>query len=234
MSNLKLGGITLVKYILSILMCFLVTFSFVAIFIMTSAEVVGYHAAVRDGDKAIEQYTHYYSDGDDLKKADAEAKGYTVEKIELRGELEGTPFVLCHVLSQIISLVLFVAMTAKSLNTQGRLDRNAVNCGRAEEDMLRGVKIGLFPAGLSFISWALLLLNKFNVVGFGYDAYRFANYHFFGYQKLIFGSVAAQDMSITMLFLALLPTVLTLAVCAGAYTLGYKDISLYEKAVYKK
>ncbi len=234
MSNLKLGGITLLKYILSVLMCFLITFSFVAIFIMTSAEVVGYHAAISDGDKAIEQYTHYYSDGTDLKLADAEAKGYKVEKVELRGELEGTPFVLCHLISQTISLVLFVAMTAKSLNTQGRLDRNAVSCDRAEEDLLRGFKIGLFPACLSLVSWVFLLLNKFGVVGFGQNIYTLTNYHFFGYQKLIFGDIAAQNMSVTTLFLALLPTVLTLAVCTVAYILGYKDISLYEKAVYKK
>ena len=233
MTTLRLGTITLGKYILSIIMCFLIFFSFAAIFTMTSAEVVGYSAVIVEPE---ETYTHLYSDGTDTKKAEAEAQGYTVNTVENR-ELSEDMLVASHIISQIISLVLFVALLAKTPNTQGRSDRNAVNCGRMEKNLLRGFMAGLFPAGVSFIAWVCLLLAKFGVFAGGVSVYRYVNYSFFGYQTLIFGGttkIVAESLDITVLLLALLPTVLILAVCSIAYILGYKDISLYEKAVYKK
>ena len=239
MTNLKLGVTTLGKYIISMVMCFLVIFSFIAIFTMISIDMVGYDAAIfesEDATEPIEQYQHFYSDGDDLKKIEAEKKGYIVSTREIAGEFTGTPYVLCHVLGQATSIILFVALMSKSLNTQGRADRNAVNCGRAEEDKLRGLKAGLVPAVLGLASWCCLVLYKFGGFKPGLSLYSFVNYHFFGFQKLIFGAsvTAPQDISIVAVCLALLPVVFTLAVCTISYMLGYRDISLYEKAVYKK
>ena len=237
MTDLKLSFTTLGKYILSIVMCFLITFSFVAIFVMTSTEIVGYHAEILDGEEVIEKYDHLYSDGEDLKKAEAEKKGYTVATLETREELSGTPFVLCHSIAQTVSLVLFIAMLSKSLNSQGRADRNAVNCGRAEENIFRGLKAGLLPTCVSLASWICLLLFKLGIINGGLGIYTAVNYQFFGYQNLIFGGTSAvtpQSINGATLFLALLPAVITLAVCTGSYILGYKDISVYEKTVYKK
>ena len=233
MTTLKLGTITLGKYILSIIMCFLIFFSFAAIFTMTSAEVVGYSAVIVETE---ETYTHLYSDGTDTKKAEAEAQGYTVNTVENR-ELGEDMLMASHIISQIISLVLFVALLAKTPNTQGRSDRNAVNCGRMKQNLLRGFIAGLFPAGISFIAWICLLLEKFGVFAGGVSVYRYVNYAFFGYQTLIFGGttkVVAPSLDITAILLALVPTAVILIVCSIAYVLGYKDISLYEKAVYKK
>ena len=205
---------------------------------MISLEMIGYDAAIFENEEAeapIEEYKHYYSDGEDTKKAEAEAKKYIVVTREFANEFSGTPYVACHIIAQTVSLLLFVATLSSSLTKQGRADLNAVTCGRMKEDKLRGFKVGLFPAGLSFASWVCLILAKFAGFKAGLPIYSFTNYHFFGYQKLIFGSTATVDaISVGALFLALLPTVVTLAVCTVAYLLAYKDISLYEKAVYKK
>lgn len=233
MTTLKLGAKTLGRYILSVIMCFLVYFSFVAIFTMTSAEVVGYSAVIVETD---EIYTHVYSDGDDLKKAEAEKQGYTVNTVENR-QLSADMLTICHIISQVVSIVLFAALLAKQLNAQGRSDRNAVGCGRMEKNLLRGFVIGLFPAGVSFISWACLLLAKFGVFARGLEIYRYVNYPFFGFQTYIFGGTTVVDPSkigTAALLLALVPAAVILLVCSLAYILGYKDISLYEKAVYKK
>lgn len=240
MQTLKLGFATLGKYIICLLMCFFVTFSFIAVFSMFTLEMVGYDAAIFENEEAeepIEQYQHYYSDGEDTKKADAEAKKYIVVTREFAGEFSGAPYIACHLIAQTVSLVLFVAVMSSSLNKKGRADLNAVNCGRAEEDKLKGFKAGLFPATFSLASWVCLLLAKLDIFKPGLSIYSFSNYHFFGYQKLIFGqgvSVNPVDISYSALFLALLPAVITLATCTAAYILGYKDINLYEKAVYKK
>ena len=238
MQNLKFGLALLGKYIICLVMSFFVTFSFIAVFSIASLEMVGYDAAIfesKEAETPIEEYKHYYSDGDDTKKAEAEAKNQVVVTREFANEFSGTPYIACHIIAQTVSLILFVATLSSSLTKKGRADLNAVNCGRAKEDMLKGLKAGLFPAGLSFASWVCLVLAKLGYFKIGLPIYSFTNYHFFGYQKLIFGSTAViENISAGALFLALLPTVITLAVCTVAYLLAYKDISLYEKAVYKK
>ena len=240
MTNTKLGLVTLGKYIVSMIMCFLVTFSFIAIFTMATIDMIGYEAAIfenEDATEPMETYEHYYSDGDDVKKVEAEKKGYIVNTREIAEEFSGTPYIICHILSQAVSLILFVALVSNKLNTQGRFDRNAVNCGRAEEDKLRGLKAGLFPTVFSLLSWGCLVLAKFGMFKLGLTVYSFANYHFFGFQKLIFGGTAnvnPETFGVGVLLLALIPAVVTLVVCTVSYWLGYRDISLYEKAVYKK
>lgn len=238
MKTLKLSLTVLGKYIICLLMCFFVTFSFIAVFSMFSLEMIGYEAAIFENEEAtepLEEYIHYYADGDDTKKAEAEAKKQIVVTREFADEFKGTPYIACHIISQTVSLILFVAVMSSSLNKQGRADHNAVTCGRAKEDILKGLKVGLLPAGVSLASWVCLVLAKFGCFKAGLPIYSFLNYQFFGYQKLIFGSnTVATALSTGVLFLALLPVVITLAVCTVAYILGYKDISLYEKAVYKK
>jgi hypothetical protein len=237
MNNLKLGLNILGKYVVCIVMCFFITFSFIAIFSMMSLEMVGYEAAVFENEKAeepIEQYTHYYSDGDDAKKADYEAKKYIVVTREFAGEFSGSPYITCHIVAQAISLVLFVVIVPHTLYKQGRLDANAVSCGRMEEDKLRGLKASLIPSAVSLASWVCLILAKLQVFKAGLQIYSFANYHLYGFQKLIFGNVdSAAQISWSSMALALIPVLLTVAACAVTYILGYKDINLYEKTVYE-
>lgn len=240
MQTLKLGFSTLGKYIVCLIMCFLVTVSFIAVFSMLTLDMVGYDAAIfesEESEEPIEQYQHFYSDGEDLKKKEAEEKDYIVVTREFAGPFEGAAYIACHIIAQAISLVMFVMVMSSALNKKGRADRNAVSCGRDKEDILKGFKAGLVPVGFSLLSWGCLVLAKLDIFKPGLQIYSFANYHFFGYQKLIFAqgnSVNPVEISYAALFLALLPAVITLAVCTTAYILGYKEINLYEKTVYKK
>ncbi len=239
MDNLKLGLNILGKYVVCIIMCFFVTFSFIAVFSMLTLEMIGYEAAVfetEDSETPIEQYVHYYSDGDDAKKEYYEEKGYIIATREFAGEFSGTPYVVCHIIAQAISLALFIITVPHTLYKQGKSDANAVSCSRLKEDKLRGLKAGLVTAAVNFASWVCLLLGKVGAFPAGLSIYSFSNYHIYGYQKLIFGadpSIPATDISWTGIILALLPVVLTSVACAVTYLLGYKDINLYEKAVYK-
>lgn len=237
MDSLKLGFNILGKYVVCIIMCFFVIFSFVAIFSMLTLEMVGYEAAVfetEDSETPIEQYVHYYSDGDDLKKAEYEEKEYIVATREFAGEFSGTPYVVCHIIAQAISLILFIIIVPHTLYKQGKSDANAVSCSRLKEDKLRGLKAGIVTAAVNLASWICLLLAKLGVFASGLQIYNLANYHLYGYQKLIFGNITkVADISWTGIILAFLPVVLTLGVCAVTYLLGYKDINLYEKAIYK-
>lgn len=237
MTDLKLGFNILGKYIVCIIMCFFITFSFIAIFSMLTIEMVGYEAAVFENEEdtdPLEQYIHYYSDGEDEKMADYKEKGYIVATREFAGAFSGTPYVVCHIIAQAVSLVIFIMVVPHALYKQGRTDANAVSCGRMAEDKLRGLKAGIVPALVSLLSWGALLMAKLGIWPIGLQVFSFTNYHLYGYQKLIFGNItSAADIGVVGLILALLPVVLTFVSCTVTYLLGYKDINLYEKAVYK-
>ncbi len=238
MTNLNLGLNILGKYIVCIVMCFFITFSFIAIFSMLTLDMVGYEAAVFEKEEDTEpkeQYIHYYSDGEDAKKAEYEDKGWIVVTREFAGEFAGSPYIVCHIVAQTVSLIIFIMVVPHTLYKQGRVDANAVSCSRMTEDKLRGLKAGLVPSVLSLASWVALLLAKLGIFPVGLQVYSFANYHMFGYQKLIFGNVTtAANIGTAGLILALVPTLLILVSCTLTYLMGYKDINLYEKAVYKK
>lgn len=241
MENLKCGFNILGKYVVCLLMCFFITVSFSAIFSIATIEMIGYEAAVfenEDSNEPIEQYTHYYSDGTDTKKAQYEKEGYIVATREISSEFNGTtPYIVSHVISQIIALIIFVIIVPRTLYDKGRTDSNAVSFGRMEEDKLSGLKAGLVPASVSLVGWIFLITAKFGFFKAGLQVYSFLNYHLYGYQKLIFGTdpvIAVTELSWMSVILAILPVILTLILCTTTYLLGYKGINLYEKTIYKK
>ena len=235
----KLSLNLLGKYLICLLMCFFTFFSFTAIFAMnTTPNVIGQQVAVfetKESEEPIEEYAHYYENGEDTKKTDYEKKGYVVVTRDITGGLIGTPAIVSNTISQIISLVFFIIIVPRVLYKEGIADINRVACSRTYEDKFRGLKAGLPLALIQFISWVLLVLSKLGVFKLGFTIYNFVNYHLYGYQKLIFSGIdSVKDIPVWALALALVPVVLTLLVCFITYLLGYKDINLYEKLVYKK
>lgn len=238
MESFKFGFNLLGKYIVCILMSFFITLSFVAIFTMLDPpSMAGYEAAVfetKESQTPIESYVHYYSDGEDAKKTAYEADGYTVAIREFPGKLTGTPNIVCYTIVQIISLILFVFIVPYGLKKRGSVDASNIARGYGKEDLLSGLKSGIVPASLSFITWICLVLGKMGVISGGKFIYEIGNYYLFGYQKLIFSeATTAVEISWLGIGLALLPVILILGVCAVTYIMGYKNINLYEKTVYK-
>ncbi len=238
MENIKLGFNLLGKYVVCLIMCFFITFSFIAIFTMIAPPpMAGYEAAVLENEEAdtpMDSYVHYYSDGEDIKKAEYEKEGYIVNTREFAGKLSGTPYTVCHIIVQIINLILFIFIISHGLNKKGRIDASNISRGHGEEDLLCGLKVGIVPAAFSLVTWIFLILGKLGIVVGGTAIYAYGNYHLFGYQQLIFsGAASPAEIGWLGVALALLPVVLTLAVCAVSYLLGYKGINVYEKTVYK-
>jgi hypothetical protein len=243
MENFKIGLSVFGKYIICLLLCFFTVVSFSAIFsIIYPPEAIGeymvvYKAAEKDEDIKIEhEYAHMYKDGEDTKKAEYEAQGYKVESArKITGAMSGMPAILAHFISQTISLGFFIVIVPYELYRHGQTDRNKVQCGRMAEDKLRGIKAALPVAAVEFASWEGLVLAKLGVFRVGFSFYRFTNYHMFGLQQLVIGNPEDYTtIPVWSIVLALFPVLLTIFVCWLNYTLGYKDINLYEKLVYKK
>lgn len=245
MENLKISLSVFGKYVICLLMCLFTVMSFSALFLMVSAPVIigedrtVYTVAENEEEReVIETYTYMYENGEDkdTKKTDYEAQGYKVETVrKITGPLSGVYKTLAHTLSQAVCLFFFIVIVPHELYKLGLSDRNKVQCGHMNKDLFRGMKLGGIVASINFISWICLVLAKFDVLKVGFAFYRFANYHLYGFQQLIIGDVTDYTtIPVWSLALAIVPTVLTLLVCWLTYLLGYQDINIYEKLVYKK
>ena len=194
----------------------------------------GYVATVYELGEEIDAYVHEYTNGKDNKKADYEKQGYLIKTAEFN-ILQGGPFIVYLVIAQTVSLIFFVIMVPREVYRMGSRDINRVSRGEVREDKLRGLKIGLVPSACSLFSYVCLLLFKCDLLASGHFIYQYFNYYSFGYQTLIFGGdPKAPVFSTLSMVLAFLPVLLPAIVCWAGYLLGYKDINLYEKTVYKK
>lgn len=243
MENLKISLSVFGKYIICVIMCFFTVISFSAVFsIIYPPEAIGdymvvYKDAEKEEDIKVEyEYEYYYADGEDTEKIKYEQQGYKVESArKITGAMKGTPAILSYTISQVVCLVFFIVIVPHELYKLGLSDRNKVLCGHIPEDKLRGFKIGLPIALFGLATWCVLVLAKLGIFRAGYAIYQFANYHLFGLQQLVFGKPEDYtQIPVWALLVALTPVALTLLVCWLTYLLGYKDINLYEKLVYKK
>ena len=233
--NLRYAAITWGKSIVAAIMCLFVYVSiqFIAITIFTKE--IGYTVyEVVDAKRGDAIYTHYYADGEDQK-----IKEYAQDKVETvieRSELTVKQNYTAQTISQILSLIIFAATLYQRVWSIGISDNNKVKFDRAKQDKLRGFKIGCLATVPSVLVYILLLLGRFGVApNLIFAIYKMFNIHIFGYINMLFG-IGTQlfNVPIYKLALAAVPLLILPAVCAISYLLGYKDISISEKIIYKR
>ena len=224
METVRIGFNLALRYLASIIVSFLIFLSFIAIFTLPLTKVVGYDAYITDEATGHSKkvYTHYFSDGDDTNKAQYESQGLTVHTAELRSELTGFGAVLVFTAAQLMSICLFIALVPSRLYRLGAQD---AQFGK-EKRVWRWLAPTLFPTAISLAGYILLLLNKLQWIGNqGLSIYRYANYHLFGFLRLLLG--AGNDCSRigwTSVLLAIFPAALTMLVCGLLYQFGYRNI----------
>lgn len=224
METVKIGFSLTLRYVAGIIMSFVIFLSFIAIFTLPLTEAIGYDAYVTDEATGHSKkvYTHYFADGEDSQKAQYESQGLTVYTAELRSQLTGFGTALVFTAAQLTSIALFIALVPSRLYRLGAKDAEE----SIEYSTQRWLVPTLFPAAISVISYILLLLSKLQwISNNGLSLYRYANYHLYGFLRLIIGT--GNDISqigwISVL-LAIFPAALTVLVCGLLYQFGYRDI----------
>lgn len=224
MDTVKLGFNLVLRYLAGILMSFVIFLSLGAIFTLPLTEAIGYDAYISDSTTGHSKkvYTHYFTDGEDTKKAEYESLGLTVYTVELRSELSGTGTALMLAAAQSMSIVLFISLVPNRLYRLGAKDAES----RKGHSIARWLIPTLFPGTISLIGYILLVLNKLQLIGnHGLSLYRYANYHLYGFLRIIIGTGNdGSQISWISVFLAILPTVLTVIVCGILYEFGYHNI----------
>lgn len=198
-------------------------------------QVDGYKAFVyeKDNDTPIAEYTHKNADGEDTKKAEYEDQGYVVSTQETRTDMSKAGMNTYLTVSQLIGVLLMTGFIYPNVWDLGAKDSNLVKFKHKKENKLRGLKIGLLAVAPAVLIMLLIFVFGRKIFNVALFSMLFAN--FYGAIKAISGSahmvgeLAVWQMAIMLLLLFIAP-----AISCGAYLLGYKDISLSERFIYKK
>lgn len=216
------------------IMCFFLVISMSVLITAAFSENIGYKAVgtSSESQESVVLYEHYYKDGEDLKRAEYEDKGYTIQESKIRSSVTKTGNTAFLVVSGLLCTILLVCFIYPKFWEMGTKDSNLVHFKHKQEDKLKGLKAGLIAIIPSLIVLAVIAFVFPNTQT---ALYKFLNCSVYTFAELIIGSAKTfKDISILQILgLAVLKAFVPLtAYCA--YLLGYKNISLSEKFLYKK
>lgn len=232
----KNGAKLFLKLIIVSLMCLFVSMSISVLCTAAFTKNVGYEAygVKSESDKRVHLYTYYTADGEDTQKAQFEEQGYQISTVGIRSSLTKTGNAVFLSVTQIICFVLLMSFVYSQLWTLGNKDIGAVKYTDAKEDKLKGLKIGLIaniPSTLIYL--AIIFSQLFGNAKPFISIFRLCNYKYFAFVSLIIGKSTDSLSVLQYLLLALLLTIVPL-IAFISYNIGYKDIVISEKIVYKK
>lgn len=235
---LKGGGKLFLKIAVTNFMCIFLVLSFSVISTAAFTENIGYiaYGTVDESAESEELYTYYYKDGDDTKKAEYEEKGYTISTASIRSELSKSGRIFFLVISQIFTFSLLCGFIYPNFWHSGTNDSNLVKFKHKNEDKLIGFKTGAIATIPNYLLLIYLIIAKFAALpSFSLTIYKFLNSSVYSFIEIILGGAfSVSELSLwRFILLFLLPLVIP-AIAGVSYILGYKNISIGEKLVYKK
>ena len=138
----------------------------------------------------------------------------------------------------IFVLFIYWALVSGSAWKLGNDDLNRVHFGRMEKNLWRGVQAGLLASiPLFVLDLALIILTAFDCGAFsqwGLVVYRVLNMHYLVFLNLVTGTDATLlDLPVWKALVVSLMSLVTVVCAASGYLLGYKDIVLMDKLMYK-
>lgn len=231
---LKTFGCLLIAAIMCFFIYFSVQFAWGAFF--TKNESYTVYETTESGEN-IELYTFNLADGVDEQFTALEKQGKTVVKVYNRSRLTSSQELSANLICFAFTFVTLLFLNYNRIWTLGTNDNNKVKFGRVKEDKLKGLKIGLISSIPSFLLFVLAVLSRFGFLPqVLFSIYKLANFHLFSINNIIFGTeatIALSQIPVWKFAVAFLPLLILPAICTVAYVLGYKDISLKEKFIYK-
>lgn len=232
----KLGFKLYGKVVLATVMAFFIVISVNVIATGLMSEETGYKAyGVKEESQEQELlYEYSNSDGEDTQKEKYEEQGYTIttEKI-YRIKKSGVTFF--HITSQFFSLMILTVFIYSFLWKVGTKDNNLARFGHITADKFRGFKIGLVACiPYAVFVLALFVLRFIARTNVSTALIEFLNSHIYSFTSLVLGENAFLDISFIRLFGLLLLGLIVPIISGISYLIGFKDIAIGEKILYKK
>lgn len=219
------------------IMSFFLIISLNVITVAVSTENIGYvaYGNTDESQEPKQLYTHYYDQGEDTKKAEFENNGYTVTTSSVRSNPSKTATVVSKSISTVMCVIILFLLIYNNLWKYGNIDRTGVKYKNQKEQKYKGFIVGLIANAPALLLFAVLILFKnafaknFPVKLFGLvNTYLFDFFNMIS-NNTVFGNIAFWQVAVILLMLLIVPLS-----CGISYYLGYKDIILSEKFVYKK
>ncbi len=237
MKEIFVNGIKLYgKKTVLIIVCFFVCISIHLLCLERFSTDIGYTAIAytANNNESKELYTYYYKDGEDTKKEEYEKQGFEIKTKKISQITEkGNVIFLCA--TQILCTILTIVFIYSPLWKLGCKDRNSVKFKHKSEDIFKGLKIGITAMFPSLIIFTAFIIGTLNSSKMSPAIYKLINCYNYSFIDIILKntSTIGELTFLQYLFIFLLLLIIPL-VSFGAYLLGYKDISLGERFIYKK
>ncbi len=235
----KNGALLWLRTIVVTFMCLIICVSMSVLISAGFSENLGYYAYGQKEDSKEPELLYEYNiaDGEDTKKAEFEEKGYTVTT-QKKTRITDTGNVVFLIVSQIFCTLLTIAFIYPNLWQLGAKDSNLVKFKHKESDPLKGLKIGLVGTIPSFLVFVGFVVCRFVYAKLPVAIYRFLNCTNYSFVYLIGGEgsnpqVTVGEVAIWRFVLLFLLLLIIPAIAFAAYLLGFKDISLGERFIYK-
>ena len=220
------------RLVFASLLCFVVWVSFEAMGLSFFGEVTGYEI-YEVGENPHLVASHTFSEGED--------RGVVIE-VEENQELRYNRVMPAQtkatvgVLSSLFMLLIYGIFPYNMLWNRGSRDNNFVNLGRISQDKLFGLKVGLLATAPSALIYILLIFGKIGLMPS--DVLRWHRLLNTPFIPFIDAVEAGAKTAVDLPFFSLLALIATLLfvplICWLGYFLGYKQISVRERLIYKK
>lgn len=235
---LKGGGKLFLRTVVVNFMCFFIVFPISMLTTAVFTKNIGYKAygTTSDSSEQTELYTHYYEDGDDTKKTAYEEEGYTVSTVTIRSEISKSGKMFFLIVSEVFCFLLLCGFIYPEILHNGTTDSNLVRFKHKKEDKFKGFKIGALAAIPNYLVLVFLVTAKLGALpNFPMVLYKLLNLSVYSFIEVILGSaVTVSELSVLRFMLLFLLPLIIPAIAGVSYILGYKNISVGEKLVYKK
>ncbi len=230
---LKIFAMTLVVSVC----CFFVVVSFNTLKVVLFTDDVGYevYGAASDDSEPEFLYKYYYDDGDDKKIEAYENDGYELSKYSIRSEVPTSVDITVNVVSQIFLIIILIAFIYNDMWKYGYKDFNRVRLQNLKRGKLHGLFVGLLAILPMFILLTVLLFSKSGVAEkLPIILYAYSNCYAFEIISAISSGIENfGDVNIWRAFGYYAVLVFVPIVCTISYYIGFKDISIAEKLIYK-
>ena len=232
--GIKIFGKIMLANILSIIT--VISLSFICSAMYTKN--IGYYAYGTSSTSSESEflYEYYYEDGEDENLTKYEAEGYKINTVNIRSQLSKTGNAVFLVLCAFFCISLAAMFCYSYVWKEGNKDLNLVRFGHAVKQKYKGLLIGFIAMAPYFVLLLVLTVGKTSFSkSFPVILYQYINSAFFAPIDIVFGkSLTFGDVAWWQIILLLLIQLLIPLFTSIAYHLGYKDILVSDKFIYKK
>ncbi len=215
-------------------LCFIVWVSINAMSTGFFSDVIGYRIYETDENgESVQISEHIYAADEDTNADIPLNEGQEI--LYLR-ETSAKTDAITGVISNIFTALIFCLFPYNILWNMGTRDENYVHVGKMQKDALFGLKVGLTVTIPSTVLYCLLILGKCGVFpSVIIKWHRLLNPAFIPFIDAVErGAQSATQLTVGSLLGVGAVLLVVPAICTVGYTLGYKQISLYDKLLYSK